>query len=158
MGPNATGSAPALLAQSVHPAVVAIAPGDEDRQRYVEAGIRVVDLDAAAADLEVLGDVEWVGVLDPSVGPTHYEDLLLAAAFGRWDRLASRAAPATDAEQFSRSSGEPPPPGDVAGCLYRRDRARTAEDLVPDQPLRTYTWIRDDRATSDPFDPSEGEQ
>lgn len=152
---SSTGSAPTLLAQSVHPAVVAIASGDEDRQRYVEAGIRVVDLDAAAADLEVLGDVEWVGVLDPSVGPTHYEDLLLAAAFGRWDRLASRAAPATDAEQFSLSSGEPPPPGDVAGCLYRRDRARTAEDLVPEQPLRTYTWIRDDRATSDP---SEGEQ
>ncbi|WP_422115718.1 glycosyltransferase family protein [Brachybacterium sp. UNK5269] len=145
---SSNGAADVLLSQSLLPDVVAITDGDADRDRYLEAGVRVVELDEAAGDLDAFGDVDWVGVLDPAVGPTHYEDLLIATTFGDWGRLASRPGPVSREEIFAVSSAVPPPAEDVAGYLYSRGEMRTAQDLVTGRERRTYTWIRDDRATA----------
>lgn len=149
---SATGSARVLLNQSLRPAVVALSPWDADRQDYLDAGIDVVDLDEIVQDLAGLGEVDWVGVHDPDVGPTHYEDLLAATAFGDWDRLASRAAPLSHEELFSLTSAQPPPGEDVAGHLLSRRTTATAEDLALDRPQRTYTWIRDGLSQSAPHE------
>ncbi|MGF7022914.1 glycosyltransferase family protein [Brachybacterium tyrofermentans] len=142
------GAADTLLSQTVTPAVVAISGDDPDRARYTDAGIRVVELDEAAGDLSVLGEVDWVGVLDPDVAPTHYESLLIATSFGDWDRIAARGEPASPDEDFAVSSAAPPPMDDVAGSLYSRTVVGTAQDLVADGDRRTYTWIRDARAVT----------
>ena len=147
---SATGSSRVLLGQTLRPAVVAISPWDEDRQAYLDAGIDVVELDAAAADLAELGEVDWIGVHDPDVGPTHYEDLLAATVFGEWDQLASRPDPLSHEELFSLTSAQSPPGDDVAGHLFSRASSRSVEDFVIDRPLRTHTWIRDGLPPSDP--------
>src|SRR5699024_7156090 len=147
---SATGSARVLLGQTLRPSVVALSTADEDRSAYLDAGIDVVDLDEVAADLAELGEVDWIGVHDPDVGPTHYEDLLAATAFGEWDRLASRPEPLSHEELFSLTSALSPPGGDVAGHLFSRGSTGSAGDLGIDRPLRTHTWIRDELPPSDP--------
>ncbi|MGO1406985.1 MAG: glycosyltransferase family protein [Brachybacterium sp.] len=145
------GAAALLLGQTVPPAAVAIAADAPAREQFLDAGVRVLDLDAAAADLGALGEVDWVGVMDEDIGPTHYEDLLIAAAFGDWDRIASRRGPTASDGDLTLSSEEPPPAEDVAGALLSSAVVRTAQDLTAESHRRTFTWIRDAPVRLDPL-------
>lgn len=137
------GASTLLLAQTIPPSAVAIPPGHPDRAAFVAAGITVVDLEEAAADLgSVIDEDGYVGVLAAGISPTHYEDLLLAADFGDWDCLIARNDPASTDEEFSLVSATPPS-GKILGALYSRRIAKNARDLASASQERAFVWIRD---------------
>lgn len=144
-----------ILGQSVLPEAVALAAEHPDRAPLERAGIRVVELAEAAADLGRLVDRDgWVGVLAAGTTRTHYEDLLYAVPTGDWQRIASRPGPVSTDEEHSLLSAAPIESGPLPGALYSREVVSTAEDIAAAPDDRTIVWISDAGGVAQP---SEGD-
>lgn len=107
-------SAERVLAQSVLPAAVRLAAGDEGLRRRAEAaGITVLE-----PDEELPAELVWWAQLPPEAGRTWAEDMLWATKWGRWDVVASRTQSRLedDGRSLARSGKLPE---DVTGMLTR---------------------------------------
>lgn len=126
-----------LARQSVRPEIVYVLGDPTLAVSQLEPlGIEVRD--GASAGVP---DVEWIGRWHGALGRTHAEDLLLAARFGDWNRIAWRSASDADAGQpLVRPMEEP---RDAGGLVHRslvRDVASVDEALLA-QPVRGVEWV-----------------